>query len=145
MLICFANIFFDINLPKSEKKINYSHRCLNYINCQNAVIRTLLQLLNKHWIYFFFSSSHTQKIYHLLGCLAIGINSSFNSFFKNFAFFKFNMPSQNSNKNDSIRNMFRLISIVKFNVIKIYIKNAHSITKKSDITRIFIIVDSFFI
>ena len=55
------------------------------------------------------------------------------------------MSSQNSNKNDSIRNMFRLISIVKFNVIKIYIKNAHSITKKFDITRIFIIVESFFI
>ena len=52
------------------------------------------------------------------------------------------MPSQNSDKNESIRNMFRLISIVKFNIIKIYVKNAHSITNKFDIT---IIVESFFI
>ena len=43
----------------------------------------------------FFSSSDTQKLHHLLGCQAIGINSPL-IFFKFFAFFKFNMPSQKS-------------------------------------------------
>ena len=42
----------------------------------------------------FFSSSDTQKFYHLLGCRTIGINSSLIFFFKFFAFFKFNLPDQ---------------------------------------------------
>ena len=43
--------------------------------------RTLLQSLGEDRFYFFFSSSDTKKIHHLLGCHASGINSSFNSFF----------------------------------------------------------------
>ena len=45
----------------------------------------------------FFTSSDMQQFHHLLGCHTIGINSSF-FFFKCFTFFKFNMPSQNSDK-----------------------------------------------
>ena len=36
-----------------------------------------------------------QKSHRLLGCHAVGINSSL-MFFKSFAFFKFNMPSKKS-------------------------------------------------
>ena len=49
--------------------------------------------------------------------------------FKFFVFFKFNMPSQNSDKNNYIRFTFIKI-IIKINIIKTYIKNTHSITIK---------------
>ena len=52
------------------------------------------------------------------------------SFFKCFLFFKFNMPSQNPDMNNSIRIIFIKI-IIKINIIKIYIKNAHFITKNT--------------
>ena len=39
----------------------------------------------------FFSSSDMHHSHHLFGCHATGINSSFNSFFKCFTLFKFNM------------------------------------------------------
>ena len=47
------------------------------------------------------------------------------------------MPSQNSDKNNSIRIIY-IKFIIKANIIKIYIKNTHFITRKYDITRIFI-------
>ena len=59
------------------------------------------------------------------------------SFFKFFVFFKFNMPSQKSDKNNSIRIIISKV-IVKVNVIKIYIKNTHFMKRKYNITRIFI-------
>ena len=78
----------------------------------------------------FFSSSYMQEFHLLWGCHAIGINSSLILFFAFFAFFKFNMPSQKSDMNRSIRIIF-----IK---IKIYVKNTHFVTRKCDIARIFI-------
>ena len=50
----------------------------------------LLQLFNKHWIHFFFSSSNMHQSYQLLGCHATGINlhqlSSLNSFLSSLPF-----------------------------------------------------------
>ena len=57
------------------------------------------------------------------------------SLFKCFEFFKFNMPSQKSDKNNCIRIIFTKI-IIKINVIKIYIKNTHFISRKCDSKRI---------
>ena len=51
-------------------------------------------------------------------------------------FFKFTMPNQKSDENNSIRIIFMKI-IIKVNIIKIY-KNAHFITRKFRITSIFI-------
>ena len=51
-------------------------------------------------------------------------------------FFKFTMPNQKFDENDSIRIIFMKI-IIKVNIIKIY-KNAHFITRKFRITSIFI-------
>ena len=55
--------------------------------------------------------------------------------FNFFAFLKFDMPHQNSDKNNGI--IFIKI-LIKINIIKIYIKNTHSIKTKYSITRIFI-------
>ena len=52
-------------------------------------------------------------------------------------FFKFTMPNQKFDENNSIRIIFMKI-IIKVNIIKIY-KNAHFITRKFTITSIFII------
>ena len=51
-------------------------------------------------------------------------------------FFKFTMPNQKFDENNSIRIIFIKI-IIKVNIIKIY-KNAHFITRKFRITSIFI-------
>ena len=51
-------------------------------------------------------------------------------------FFKFTMPNQKFDENNSIRIIFMKI-IIKVNIIKIY-KNAHFITRKFRITSIFI-------
>ena len=59
-------------------------------------------------------------------------------FFKCFTFFKFIVPSQRSDMNNSFKIIFMKISIIKVNIIKIYTKNTHFITWKCDITRIFI-------
>ena len=77
-----------------------------------------------------------QKFIHLLGCHAIGINSSL-IFFNCFVFSKSNMPIQKSDKNKSIRIIF-IKFIIYINIIQIYTKNTHFITTKRDITRIFI-------
>ena len=61
------------------KMTRYSQRFLNYIKKQNVLffsLYTLIALLSKNWFYFFFLSSDIQKFHHLLGCHAIGINSS---------------------------------------------------------------------
>ena len=59
------------------------------------------------------------QFHHLLRCHTTGIDTSFNIFFKFFAFFKLNMISQKSDKNNTIRIIFIEI-IIKVNVIKIY-------------------------
>ena len=93
----------------------FQHFHIVYYRC------TLLQSLCKNRFFFFlFSSADMQKFHHVLGCHNIGINSLL-IFFKFFAFFKFNMPSQKSDKNNSIRIIFIKI-IIKINIIKIYIK-----------------------
>ena len=59
---------------------------------------TLLQLLNKNWIYFFLLSLH-----HFLECQATGTNSSLIYMYIYITFFKFNMPRKMADKNYSIR------------------------------------------
>ena len=87
----------------------------------------------------FFLSSNIQKFHHLLGSHATDIGSS-HIFLKCFAFFKLNIPSQKSDKNNSIRIIF-IETIIKINIIKIYTKNTHFITRKYSITRIFIEIE----
>ena len=73
-----------------------------------------------------FSSSDMHQFHHLLGCHAIGLILYF-IFLNFFSFFKFNMPSQNSAKNNSIKIILFIISIINIDIIKIYIKNVHFI------------------
>ena len=54
------------------------------------------------------------------------------------------MPSQKYDLNNSLRIIFIKI-IIKINIIKIYMTNTHFITRKSNITRIFIKVEYIFI
>ena len=61
-----------------------------------------------------------------------------------FAFFKFNIPSQKYDKNNSIKIIFIKI-IIKTNVIKTYIEYNHFIAIKYSITRTFIKVEYIFI
>ena len=91
----------------------------------------------------FFSSSDRQQSHHLLGCHATDINSSFDSFFKCFTFFKFRMSSQKSDMNNSTR-IIKII-IVKVNAIRICIKNTHFLIIKYNITKIFIKIEYIFI
>ena len=68
---------------------------LHLSKCSNTfILYTLKALLSKNRFYFFFLIFSCAKI---LGCHAIGINSSL-IFFKCFALFKFTMPSQKSDK-----------------------------------------------
>ena len=55
------------------------------------------------------------------------------------------MPSLKSDKNNSTRIIFTIISIIKVNIVNICIKNTHSITNKYGITRIFFKVEYIFI
>ena len=61
--------------------IRYSKR-YQVARCPNTLkLYTLKVLLHENWInFFFFDLPGRAKILHLLGCHAIGINSSFNSF-----------------------------------------------------------------
>ena len=56
---------------------------------------------------------------HLLGRHTIGINTLFNIFVKFFAFFKLNIISQKSDKNNTIRIIFIKVTIT-INIIKFY-------------------------
>ena len=87
----------------------------------------------------FFSSSNMHQFHHLLSCQATGIISLFN-IFKCFAFFKFNMRSQKSDKNNTIRIIF-IKTVIKINIFKINFKNTHFSSIKYRITRIFIKVE----
>ena len=61
-------------------------------------------------ISFFSSTSDTEMFHHLLGCYATGISSSLNSFFKRFAFSKFNIFEK---KAVLIRLKIKTISLTK--------------------------------
>ena len=111
--------------------------------------RTLLKPFSKNWFYFFFpiipffASSYMQKFHHLIWCHATDINFSL-IIFLILCIFQFEMPSRKSDKNSSIRIIFIKI-IMKINVIKIYIENNRFITRKYDITIIFIKMEYIFI
>ena len=77
---------------------------------------TLLQPLSKNRLYFFFLIFWHAKIPPSV--LLVLILHAY--FFKCFMFFKFIMPSQKSDANDSIRIIFIKI-IIKINIIMIYI------------------------
>ena len=75
-----------------------------------------------------------------MGCHATDINSLL-IFLSSF---KFNMPSQRSDKNYSIRIIFIKI-ITEVNITKININNIYFITVKYNITRIFLKIEYIFI
>ena len=83
---------------------------------------TLLQLFNKHWIYFFFLIFWHASIRLFIRMPRYRHWFFTNNFFKWFSFFKFNMPSQKPDKNNSIRIFFFIITIIRVNIIKIYIR-----------------------
>ena len=133
----FIHNFLSQNLSiPSNQNMSQEAKCFNtpILYTTNA----LLQLFSKHQIYFF-SHLPARKYSTIFqdGTL-LGLILHF-SFFKCFQFFKFNMPSQKSDdNNDSIRIIFLKTSINKTDIINKYTKNAHFITRKCDITRIFI-------
>ena len=120
----FFTTYFE---GKCLKKGLYLSKCPN-----SSILYT-----SENWFFFFYSSFDLQKFHHLLRCHVFLINYWLIFLRKGLAFFKFNIRSQNSGMNNSIRTMFIKI-IIKINIIKIYIKNTHFITRKHDITRIFI-------
>ena len=80
----FMYIFFLLNcfkyfetfwLRKSDKKIHFSLKMFQYLHIVYYQ-HTLLQPLSKNRFYFFFLISWHTKLHLLLGCHAIGINSS---------------------------------------------------------------------
>ena len=98
--------------------------------CQDVVILPYCIHVELYTVYILFSHLLTSKnstIFWDVTLLALILDLSF---FKGFLFFKFNMPSQNPDMNNSIRIIFIKI-IIKINIIKIYIKNAHLITKNT--------------
>ena len=87
----------------------------------------LLQLFNKHWIYFFFFI-----FWHAPTPPSIGMpcyRSSLNSFLSSSRF---------SNLIYQTKRIIFIKFIIKINIIKVYVKNAHFITIKYNITRILI-------
>ena len=128
--MCFRYIFWDKYLKKQYQKLqeNYikSPCMIFYDKCSNT--SKLYLMHSKHYSVkigsiSFFSSSEIQKFHYILGFNAIGINSSFIylSFFKCIVFFKFTMPGWKSNMNNSSRAIFIIISIIKVNIINIYL------------------------
>ena len=123
---------------KSDQKIHTQFSVQNYFNT------SILYTTDKHFynpsvkigFISFISSSDTKKFHHLLGYHATGINSSFNYFFKCFAF---------SNLIINMNNSTRIIFIEVIIKIKIHIKSTHFITRKYNITRNFIKVEYIFI
>ena len=81
-----------------------------------------------------------QKFHYLLRCYTIGINYSLMFFLSALRF---------SNLIRQAKGLIRIIRIIfieiVINIIKIYIKNIHLITRKSNITRIFIKLEYTFI
>ena len=100
-------MYFGTFVPKSEKKKkkkNYSQRFVNYVKCHKDLnihnLCTLKRYSAKMGCISFFSSSGMQKLHHLLGCHATGINFSLLFFLVLCVFPKFNMLSQKSDKNN---------------------------------------------
>ena len=108
----------------STKMFEYFH--IVYYSC------TLKALPCKSWFYFFFFVFCHAKISPSFRMHASCINCSL-IFFKCFSFFKFIMPSKNSDMNNSIRTIFiKIIIIIKTNFIKIYSKNMSLESNKCD-------------
>ena len=87
-----------------------------------------------------------QKFHDLLGCHAIGINSSFNSFLSDLRFS--NLICQAKSLIWMIvsgSSATWLVSSRLINIIKIYTTNTRLITRKYSITRIFIKIDHIII
>ena len=92
---CFFNIYFGTKCLKYQIRKTISS--LHVWKCPNTLkLYALKPLLVKIGFVSFFSSSNMQKLYHLLGCHAIGMNSSLIFFLSALSFFKFTMPSQKS-------------------------------------------------
>ena len=147
MLNCFKDLWVYILVQMYQnqtRKFIYNFLPQNVLIPPNYILS--IHFYNS-WINIefisFFSSSDMDWSLHLLGCHAT--DNNFSLFFKFFALFKFNMPSQKSDMNNSVRIIFIIISIFKVNIIKIYIKNTHSIINRCDITRIFIKIEYIFI
>ena len=146
MLNCFKDLWVYILVQMYQnqtRKFIYNFLPQNVLIPPNYILS--IHFYNS-WINIefisFFSSSDMDWSLHLLGCHTTDIN--FSLFFKFFALFKFNMPSQKSDMNNSIRIVFIKI-IINLSIIKIYINNTHFITRKYDITRIFTKVEYIFI
>ena len=139
----FSNIYFEGKCLKNISATSNLRAYFFVTKCFNtSILHTLKAFLSKNWLYFFFLIFWYARIppcFRIPHCWHY-----FFTFLKCFAFFKFNMSSQKSDKNNSIRVIFMKI-IIKINIIKIYINNTHLITRKFDITRIFIKEEYIFI
>ena len=91
-------------------------------------------------LFCFLSSSDIKVFYNLLQCHALGINSSlilhlYQFFTYTFAFFRFTLPSQQPDMNNSIRITFINV-FIKINFGKIYSKNMPLISSKCNFIKI---------
>ena len=96
---------------------------------------TLKVLHCRYWFYLFYHA----KIPPSFRMLRYKHLFFFYVIFKCIPFFKFNMSSQKADMSNSFRIIFIIISMIKVNDVKIYTKNF--ITRKYDITRIFINIE----
>ena len=99
---------------KLDKKIFELYHVLKHNFCDKMfqyfqIIYTLKALLSKNWCYLFFLIFWQAKFHYIFGCHAVGINSALTFLLS--AFLKFNMPSQKSGTNNSIRITFIKIII----------------------------------
>ena len=139
----YSQTFWNYIKSLCVKMTRYLQCFLNYIKsfCDimfkySQIVYTLKELLSKTGSISFFLIFWHAKI---LGCHIISIKFSLNSFFKCFMFFKFNLPSQKSDMNNSFSVIHIIISIINFNIIMIYIKNTLFITRKYGTTTNFIL------
>ena len=126
-LKCFQIYILGQTSPKKIRQENN----LNYVKITWYSRRLLNLNKNRFYFFFFFSSSDKQKFYHVVGCHAIGMNSSL--IFKCFVFFKFNIPGQKCDSNNSIRVMF-IIVIININIIKIILRIPISLQENATLT-----------
>ena len=104
--------------------------------------RTFLKLFSKNWFCFLFHLLTSTNATILWDAMLLALFLHLH-LFKCFAFFKFVMSGEKSDKNNSIRIIFIKI-IIKINITKIYIKETHSISINYNITKIFIKVEHIF-
>ena len=133
---CFKyfQVYILVHLYQNQKKhLNYSKRFVNYKKCHKDFNTlkwyTLKALLIKNSVPFLFSHPLARKsstIYWDATLLALILHLSF---FKCFVFFKFNIPSQKSDNNNSIR-IICIKIIIKIDITKIIINSTHFITQQ---------------